>query len=147
MTGMLASVSNLDEAKIVLEENVDIIDLKDPAQGALGAVTTKVAQEVVEFVSSQCLVSATIGDLPMQAMLIGQAISAMASTGVDIIKVGVFGDLTDEVIASLKEQAVDGAKGINGKQFYRKLQLWESNFFPRGIGIFGCIFQLAISAT
>ncbi len=117
MTGMLASVSNLDEAKIVLEENVDIIDLKDPAQGALGAVTTEVAQEVVEFVSSQCLVSATIGDLPMQAMLIGQAISTMASTGVDIIKVGVFGDLTDEVIASLKEQAVDGAKGINGKQF------------------------------
>jgi len=117
MTGMLASVSNLDEAKIVLEENVDIIDLKDPAQGALGAVTTEVAQEVVEFVSSQCLVSATIGDLPMQAMLIGQAISKMASTGVDIIKVGVFDDLTDEVIATLKEQAVDGAKGTNGKQF------------------------------
>ena len=59
---MLASVSNLDEAKIVLEENVDIIDLKDPSQGALGAVTTKIAQEVVEFVSSQFLVSATIGD-------------------------------------------------------------------------------------
>jgi len=41
----------------------------------------------------------------------------MASTGVDIIKVGVFGDLTDEVLASLKEQAINGAKGINGKQY------------------------------
>ncbi len=117
MTGMLASVSNLDEATIALQENVDIIDLKDPSQGALGAVTTEVAQEVVKFVSGQCLVSATIGDLPMQATLIGKAIATMASTGVDIIKVGVFNELTDEVIASLKEQAIKGAKGINGKQF------------------------------
>lgn len=117
MTGMLASVSNLDEAKIVLHANVDIIDLKDPMHGALGAVTTEIAQEVVKFVSSQCLVSATIGDLPMQATLIGKAIATMASTGVDIIKVGVFGDLTDEVIASLKEQAINGAKGFNGQQF------------------------------
>ncbi len=117
MTGMLASVSNLQEAKIALQENVDIIDLKDPANGALGAVTTEVAQEVVNFISGQCLVSATIGDLPMQATLIGKAISTMASTGVDIIKVGIFDDLTDEVIASLKQQAIKGAKGINGKQF------------------------------
>lgn len=117
MTGMLASVSNLDEAKIALQENVDIIDLKDPSQGALGAVTTEVAQEVVKFISGQCLVSATIGDLPMQATLIGKAIATMASTGVDIIKIGVFDELTDEVITSLKEQAINGAKGSNGKQF------------------------------
>ena len=117
MTGMLASVSNLDEAKIALQENVDIIDLKDPSQGALGAVTTEVAQEVVKLVSGQCLVSATIGDLPMQATLIGKAIATMASTGIDIIKVGVFEELTDEVIAALKVQAIEGAKGINGRQF------------------------------
>ena len=117
MTGMLASVSNLNEAKIALHANVDIIDLKDPTHGALGAVTTEIAQEVVKFVSGQCLVSATIGDLPMHATLIGKAISTMASTDVDIIKVGVFDKLTDEVIASLKEQAINGAKGFNGKKF------------------------------
>ena len=117
MTGMLASVSNLQEAKVALQENVDIIDLKDPSQGALGAVTTEVAQEVVKFISGQCLVSATIGDLPMQATLIGKAIATMASTGADIIKVGVFDDLTDEVVASLKEQAIKGVKAANDKQF------------------------------
>ena len=117
MTGMLASVSNLQEAQIALQENVDILDLKDPAYGALGAVTTEVALQVVEHVSGHCLVSATIGDLPMQATLIGKAISSMASTGVDIIKVGVFDDLTDEVITSLKEQAIKGANGSDGKQF------------------------------
>ena len=117
MTGMLASVSNLQEAQIALQENVDILDLKDPAHGALGAVTTEVALQVVEHVSGRCLVSATIGDLPMQATLIGKAISSIASTGVDIIKVGVFDDLTDEVISSLKEQAIKGANSSDGKQF------------------------------
>ncbi len=117
MTGMLASVSNLQEAQIALQENVDILDLKDPAYGALGAVTTEVAIQVVEHVSGRCLVSATVGDLPMQATLIGKAISSMASTGVDIIKVGVFDDLTDEVITSLKKQAIKGLNGSDGKQF------------------------------
>ncbi len=117
MTGMLASISNLEEAKIVLQENVDIIDLKDPLQGALGAVTTATAREVVAFVSGRCFVSATIGDLPMQATAIKKAIVRMASTGVDIIKVGVFDALTDKVIATLKEQAIKGAKDTNGKQF------------------------------
>ena len=55
MTGMLASVSNPNEAQIALEENVDIIDLKDPAHGTLGAVTTAVALDIVELVSGQCL--------------------------------------------------------------------------------------------
>ena len=42
---------------------------------------------------------------------------SMASTGIDIIKVGVFDKLTDEVITSLKEQAIKGANSIDGKQF------------------------------
>ena len=117
MTGMLASVSNSNEAQIALEESVDIIDLKDPAHGTLGAVTTEIALDIVELVSGQCLVSATIGDLPMQATLIGQAISTMASTGVDIIKVGMFDELTDDVIAVIKEQAINGARCEDDMQF------------------------------
>ena len=117
MTGMLASVSNSSEAQIALEESVDIIDLKDPAHGTLGAVTTEIALDIVELVSGQCLVSATIGYLPMQATLIGQAISTMASTGVDIIKVGMFDELTDDVIAVIKEQAINGARCEDDMQF------------------------------
>lgn len=116
-TGVLASVANLEEAKIALDAKVDIIDLKDPSQGTLGAVSTKVAREVVQFVSGQCLVSATIGDLPMQARSIGKAIAAMGSTGVDIVKVGIFGDLTDEIMTSLQTQVINGAGILNGRQF------------------------------
>ena len=38
MTGMLASVNTIDEALWVLNAGVDIIDLKEPANGALGAL-------------------------------------------------------------------------------------------------------------
>ncbi|NIQ14333.1 MAG: hypothetical protein GTO02_07985, partial [Candidatus Dadabacteria bacterium] len=73
MSLFLASVTNLEEAKQVLAADADIIDLKNPAEGALGAVDYSVVTEVVNYVNNQCLVSATIGDLPMQAGLIENA--------------------------------------------------------------------------
>ncbi|TIQ75182.1 MAG: dihydroneopterin aldolase, partial [Mesorhizobium sp.] len=41
MTRMLASVTGVDEAEIALSGGVDIVDLKDPKAGALGAVSTQ----------------------------------------------------------------------------------------------------------
>ena len=37
MTQLLVSVKNVEETFIALDAGVDIIDLKDPANGALGA--------------------------------------------------------------------------------------------------------------
>ncbi|MGZ8935852.1 MAG: (5-formylfuran-3-yl)methyl phosphate synthase, partial [Methylobacter sp.] len=62
MTGMLASVNNLKEAALVLSANVDIIDLKQPALGALGALETDSVKKIVTWVDGRCPVSATIGD-------------------------------------------------------------------------------------
>ena len=36
MSKILGSIQNLEEAKILIESKIDIIDLKDPANGALG---------------------------------------------------------------------------------------------------------------
>lgn len=88
---MLASVRSIAEAKIVLDQGVDIIDLKEPSQGALGAVDYATASEVVKFVDHRVLVSATIGDLPdMQPQLVAEKVERMAVTNVDIIKIGIF---------------------------------------------------------
>lgn len=96
MTGMLASVNSLAEARLVLAEKVDIIDLKEPALGSLGALDIKVVKNCVAAVNGQCPVSATIGDLPMQPELIFNAVNAMAETGVNYVKIGFFpnGDVT-----------------------------------------------------
>ena len=90
-TQMLASVTNLDEAKIALEAGVDIIDLKNPLEGALGALPLDVVSEIVCAVHHQRIVSATIGNLPMQPHGLLEATQAMLATGVDVVKIGFFG--------------------------------------------------------
>ncbi len=90
MTGMLASVNSLAEARLVLQAGVDIIDLKQPEQGALGALALADVQDIVVEIDGRCPVSATIGDLPMQPEVVYNAVKAMAETGVDYIKIGFF---------------------------------------------------------
>jgi len=92
MTKFLASVSNPLEAATILAAGADIIDIKDPLKGALGAVVPVVVTDIVKRVSGRVMTSATIGDLPMKAACISGAVENMQTTGVDIIKVGVFAD-------------------------------------------------------
>lgn len=92
MTGMLASVKNLSEAQLVLNANVDIIDLKQPEFGALGALSVDDVAEIVKNIDGRCVVSATVGDLPMDAEIIFNAVSDMAKIGVDFVKIGFFPD-------------------------------------------------------
>ena len=94
MSQLLVSVNNLEEAKLVLSKNVDIIDLKSPKSGALGALSIQEITEIVDCIKRQDkskLMTATIGDLPMQPNLLLQAAQKVAETGVDIVKIGFFG--------------------------------------------------------
>ena len=109
---MLASVVDAREALLCLEGGADVIDCKDPAQGALGAVAEAVAREVVEAVGGRAPVSATIGDLPCETGPVTAATLAMAATGVDFVKIGLFGAGAEaaEVI-----RALGGLEGKLGK--------------------------------
>lgn len=90
MTAFLASVASVAEAKIALEAGADIIDLKNPADGALGALPVDEVERVVRFVDGRRPLSATIGDLPMVPQQLVSAVERVAGAGVDIIKVGFF---------------------------------------------------------
>jgi len=90
MSGMLASVNSLEEALLALQANVDIIDLKQPELGALGALDAQQVTSIVTTLANSKPISATVGDLPMQADLIFNAVQGMANTGVDYIKIGFF---------------------------------------------------------
>jgi len=61
MTLMLASVTNPAEAEAVWAAGADIIDLKDPAKGALGALDADVAAGIVRSVGKRKPVSAAAG--------------------------------------------------------------------------------------
>ena len=89
MTRMLASVRGPDEAEIALAGGADIIDLKDPSRGALGAVEESAVRSTVERIAGRRTVSAVIGDLPLGGRAVDAA-EAMAATGVDFVKLGIF---------------------------------------------------------
>jgi (5-formylfuran-3-yl)methyl phosphate synthase len=91
MTAMLASVRTVEEALLALEGGADIIDLKEPARGALGALDDTTARAIVAALRGRARASATIGDLPaMDAAELVPAAERTADTGVDIVKVGFF---------------------------------------------------------
>ncbi len=90
MTGMLASVNTIDEALWVLNAGVDIIDLKEPAHGALGALEPETINKIVKRINGKRPISATIGDLPLQPDTITPTVNRIAKTGVDYIKIGFF---------------------------------------------------------
>ncbi|OQM75017.1 (5-formylfuran-3-yl)methyl phosphate synthase [Manganibacter manganicus] len=90
MTKMLASVTGPQEAQIALSEGVDIIDLKDPKAGALGAATILAITETVMLIAGRRPVSAVCGDLPMEPRTIRAKVEEIAATGVDYVKIGFF---------------------------------------------------------
>jgi uncharacterized protein (UPF0264 family) len=113
MTALLASVTDLQEAKLALEGGADIIDLKDPARGALGAVSNGMQQTVTRFVAGRRAVSATVGDLPMSAQVIADAIQTTGANGVNFVKVGLFGPRTHpDVLNTLAAASQTGVRII-----------------------------------
>lgn len=90
MTLFLASVRDEAEAEIALLARADIIDLKEPANGALGALDRDTIRSAVTSVAGRAPVSATIGDLPMQPEMIRDAALDRAACGVDYVKFGLF---------------------------------------------------------
>lgn len=136
MTQMLASVANAQEALIALRADVDIIDLKNPAEGALGTLPISVIREIVAIINQRTLTSATIGDLPMQPELLVEAIEKTAATGVDMVKVGFFAsDHPRACLAAMKPLSARGLRLIavffaDGKPDFELLpHLSETGFY------------------
>lgn len=92
MTALLASVRTVDEALVAVQSGADIVDLKDPARGALGALPHSLIEAIVARVRALGAqpISATIGDLDDGAHdEMARRTLATAQTGVDFVKVGV----------------------------------------------------------
>ena len=93
---LLISVRSVDEALLAAGAGADFIDLKEPGLGALGGLPLATIADIVAALRGQRVtlpVSATIGDLPMQALSEIQArVDAVGACGVDYVKVGISRD-------------------------------------------------------
>ena len=106
--GLLASVADLAEVELALPR-ADLVDLKDPARGALGAWPHDRLRAAVRLVAGRRPVSATVGDLPPRADLLAAAARATAATGVDLVKLGFFAGVDHQALArALRPVAEEG---------------------------------------
>jgi len=101
---LLISVTNVQEALAALAGGADIIDVKNPREGSLGASTPEVIRQVRQCVPASCELSATIGDVPNLPGTVALAALGAAVCGVDYVKVGLFGVQTlDEAVHLLRQ--------------------------------------------
>lgn len=92
MTRLLASVANLDELALAARGGADILDLKDPKAGALGAWVLDDIARAVDTVRSWPVhppLSATVGDLPMEPAAVMDRVARTWACGVDYVKIGL----------------------------------------------------------
>jgi len=110
MIRVLVSPSNVEEALECIKGGAEIIDVKNPKEGSLGANFPWIIKEVIELAKSYGKdVSATIGDLD-KAGTASLASYGVASLGVDYVKVGLFvgrieyaSEILKSVVKAVKE--------------------------------------------
>lgn len=104
---LLVSPQNSSEAMECVNGEADIIDVKNPVEGSLGANFPWVIREIRSIVPDHIPLSATLGDVPYKPGTVALAALGAAHAGATYIKVGLFGtktvaEATDVMLAVTK---------------------------------------------
>lgn len=110
---LLISPVNEVEAVEALAGGADIVDVKNPKEGALGANFPWVIKTIKAQTPKPIEVSCTIGDVPNLPGTVSLAALGAASLGVDYIKVGLHGIKTAQDAVYLLQQVCRSAKDCN----------------------------------
>jgi len=105
---LLVSPRNYEEARAALLGNADIIDVKNPAEGSLGANFPWVIRDIINLVKQypHRESSAAIGDVPNLPGTVSLAALGLASLGVDYVKIGLYGPDSIEKVRFLLKNSV-----------------------------------------
>jgi (5-formylfuran-3-yl)methyl phosphate synthase len=88
---LLVSVVSAEEAERAVAGGADIVDVKDPGEGALGAPAPRILCDVVQAVGGAAPVSVALGDLPDLPHTAALAARGAALSGAAYVKVGLRG--------------------------------------------------------
>jgi uncharacterized protein (UPF0264 family) len=114
---LLVSPKDLEEAKAVIRGNADIVDVKNPKEGSLGANFPWVIKAIKELVEKEggngMQMSAAIGDFDYKPGTASLAALGAASVGADYIKIGLLKIKTREEAIDLLSGVVRAVKGFD----------------------------------
>jgi (5-formylfuran-3-yl)methyl phosphate synthase len=111
---LLVSVVDVDEARAAAAAGADIVDVKNPAEGSLGAPSPAVIEGVRAAVAARLPVSAAIGDMPDLPGTAALAALGAARSGASFVKVGLWGVSTEAEAVVLLGAVRDGVAGVPG---------------------------------
>lgn len=106
---LLVSIKSLAEAEKIKKADFDILDIKNPAEGSLGANYPGVIKSIRDEYSG-FPISAAGGDLPGHSGIASQVSFALASLKVDYIKLGLYGFKNIETAVLMLKEAEKAVK-------------------------------------
>lgn len=135
---LLVSVSDDEEAYEAVKGGCDILDVKNPREGSLGASHPSIIRRIVNRFKGEVEVSATIGDLPNLPGTASLAALGAASLGVDYVKVGLYGvrkpedalTLLNWIVKSVKETYSSVKVIACGYADYRDIDSLNPTYLP-----------------
>jgi uncharacterized protein (UPF0264 family) len=110
---LLVSPKNEKEAAEAIAGGADIIDVKNPNEGPLGANFPWIIKRIRQITPANIEVSCTIGEAPNLPGSITLASLGAAATGVNYIKAGFYGLKTLEEAVYLMRNVTKAAKDYN----------------------------------
>jgi uncharacterized protein (UPF0264 family) len=112
---LLISPKNSKEAIEAIAGGADIIDVKNPKEGPLGANFPWVIKEIKQLMPNNVELSCTLGEAPNLPGSMALAAYGAASLDVDYIKIGLNGVQTIQKATNLLENIVHAVKMCNSK--------------------------------
>jgi uncharacterized protein (UPF0264 family) len=110
---LLISPKNETEAAEAIAGGADIIDVKNPMEGPLGANFPWIIKRIRQITPENIEVSCTLGEVPNLPGSMSLAALGAATTGVNYIKAGLYGLKTLEEAAYLMCNVTKAAKDYN----------------------------------
>jgi uncharacterized protein (UPF0264 family) len=111
---LLVSVVSAGEARVAAAAGADIVDVKNPAEGSLGAPSPAVIADVRAVVRAELPVSAAIGDMPNLPGTAALAALGAARSGATFVKVGLWGVSTEDEAVVLLRTVRDAVADVPG---------------------------------
>jgi hypothetical protein len=151
---LLVSVIDGAEARLAVAGGVDIVDVKNPAEGSLGAPAPRVIEQVRAVLPAELPLSVAIGDMPALPGTAALAALGAVRCGADYVKLGLWGaSTTEDAVAVLRaaRDAVDREAAVIAVAYAdaarvpsRPLPPWELVTAARRAGVSGCLLDTAI---
>jgi (5-formylfuran-3-yl)methyl phosphate synthase len=110
---LLISVVNEQEAIAAIEGGADIIDVKNPHEGSLGANFPGVIKKIRDITPINIPVSAAIGDAPDLPGLMSLAALGAAACNIQYVKVGLYGVKSIDRAVNLLKEIKNAVKGYD----------------------------------